>query len=448
MDDGNRMMTNHTVRRRAGKALKMVAFVAALGLLIVLADELTAVASTPGGYTRPAPPAPSGYTWGLPIGQFPVMSGTPTLASMTSAGLFPARGGWTGLPLGNYVVSGGTTSTSAPQTWKLSEPYFYTGKGLGFSMVGFQNALASGWSASTDGMSPVMSTGSTATTFIRCSTTEWTANASVNKQTFSHSGTGTSGGVSAAGDLYAEGSGGPTPTASDMRAITGLCPYVIGFQIQLSYFTWSTVTGASVAHTDTAYWSAESYYSGGLSYSSVAPLTAACRTEQGLAPSPDCPFQVGGVGVDGTDFASVCGSPPAAAWLDFSWLPAVIGYYSRCLFVPVNGYDPGGLIQQAVNSSPIGTTISAIEPAVYAVTAAPGACGTLIDGTAGVLGHISINTCSWTWASTLQQVLGWGVYIMGGWMVIEFILTAFSDMFGVRSAIGMVNAAERNVGTD
>ncbi len=77
-------------------------------------------------------------------------------------------------------------------------------------------------------------------------------------------------------------------------------------------------------------------------------LVAWCQKQ---ATRPEC---AGVVDKDGTSFAEACANPPEADWLSFSWLGPWVGHYARCLTVPLNGWDPSGKVDAAVESGAVG----------------------------------------------------------------------------------------------
>lgn len=133
--------------------------------------------------------------------------------------------------------------------------------------------------------------------------------------------------------------------------------------------------------------------------------------------------------VDGTDFSVVCADPPEAAWLDFGWLPAVIGHYAECLFVPVNGWDRDGEVADAVATSSAGDLGTMISEVYVGLGSAVGTCGAIVD--VDLVGTpLVIDTCSWGWAPPLRSVLVFGVLALGGFAVASFALRTVQSLRG------------------
>lgn len=132
--------------------------------------------------------------------------------------------------------------------------------------------------------------------------------------------------------------------------------------------------------------------------------------------------------IDGTDFNQVCGDPPPMEWLNFNWLPSVIGYYSGCLFVPANGWDSQGLIADRWESSAVsdlGSVFSSLATSMQFSES----CGVLIS--APIHGNpVTIDTCTWTWAGLIHALLTVTLWLWFGIWAVNFIAS---------SLIGVVN---------
>lgn len=139
-----------------------------------------------------------------------------------------------------------------------------------------------------------------------------------------------------------------------------------------------------------------------------------------MADRPECedilypPYQ------DPTDFGSVCAGAPAPVWLDFTWLPSFIGHYVDCLWNPKGGWDHDGTVAAAVEASSVTHVLSTLEEVGQSFVFSD-SCGTLIS--ADILGSpLTIDTCAWSWATPIKDLLTAGIWIAFGVWLISFVV--------------------------
>ena len=220
-----------------------------------------------------------------------------------------------------------------------------------------------------------------------------------------------------------------TATPSTLwNADTFACPYLVGIDLRLCFLVGNiTTTPSAYAECRTVHWTAERWYQqftqGGAQLSSDPLLVELCAAAATPTP-PECLALVVQPPSDPTSFSQVCGSPPALAWGDFSWVAATIGYYSNCLFNPQGGWDRQGVIANSFGS---GTTASGqIQTALAGLNTAfaiPETCGAIVDtGTMRVLPHMAINTCDWSWAPPMKTFVTWAVYLLGGFYLLRMVV--------------------------
>lgn len=211
------------------------------------------------------------------------------------------------------------------------------------------------------------------------------------------------------------------------------CPYV--HRITLSMASYRGNGGMRVARQFT--WGANvamSNEGAGREYVS-GPLTgdghkaSLCNLPSGATISPECIWIPGVGGVDPTDFDSVCAQPPVMEWLSWSWIPATIGHFAKCLFAPAGGFDREGKMKAAWESGPAGQIVAPITSTVSAFYYTE-TCGPLVNGRSA-LGNMSVNTCGWnSWGGPVKIALGVLISLMFGLWLIGFI---------VRTVSGVVN---------
>jgi hypothetical protein len=232
------------------------------------------------------------------------------------------------------------------------------------------------------------------------------------------------------------------------------CPYVRSLFETVCTWSGPAVTDRICSGT---VWSAEQWfqqtpYAGGTS----DPMVALC-TRIGSTAHPDCPFYLPNTTLDGTDFASVCGTIPAfvpPGWTNFSdWVPTFVswwwystGLWARCLFVPLNGWDPGAHISNAFAASPIGVVASTVSAMGTAISV-PESCGQVINtSTVAVMPSFVIDTCSFTWAAPVKAFLVIVLYGLFGFMAIRFVWRTFLGLFKVAPVPDPMDMANMTIG--
>jgi len=138
--------------------------------------------------------------------------------------------------------------------------------------------------------------------------------------------------------------------------------------------------------------------------------------------------------VDGTDFDVACEGAPVPEWLSFDWLPATIAHYGRCMWEPLNGWDPGDKIGSAVEDSSVGDLVEEVEalPAGWSISES---CGVIGGGDIPYIGTLAVNTCDWSWAGTVKTLLGWALVIGFAWWAIGYVGSLYSGIVGLRSPL-------------
>lgn len=201
------------------------------------------------------------------------------------------------------------------------------------------------------------------------------------------------------------------------------CPYLVAISMWVT--TYQGVTEAERGSV-LVEWSADRYRNHYSYNDGESEVDLVCT----LYPeSPGCYEILNPTYVDGTDFDSVCANAPEPAWLDFGWLPAFVGHYARCLFVPVNGFDRYGEVAAAWESSG-GGQILGFATGFLPSFAVTGTCGVILPG-ANIMGTpLNIDSCGWSWAGPLKTFLYWYMLVFG---------LLFWIAFAANSIIGLVN---------
>lgn len=148
--------------------------------------------------------------------------------------------------------------------------------------------------------------------------------------------------------------------------------------------------------------------------------------------APGCYDILNPVYVDGTEFSVVCAGAPvfeAPGWSNFGdwvpsllgWVGATVGHYSECLFVPVNGWDRNGVVDAAWKSSPIGQLNELVMGTFGDLASMTGTCGQIVDVPIWEASMV-IDTCSWSWAVPMREMLTWSVLALGGFGIISFLI--------------------------
>lgn len=138
---------------------------------------------------------------------------------------------------------------------------------------------------------------------------------------------------------------------------------------------------------------------------------------------------------DWSDPAVACGNPPAVSFtFDGSQsLGAWIGFWAKCLFVPAGGWDSHRWLEKAWEGSGVnelGTLTSTFADSMtYGES-----CGVVVDA-GGTAVPIVINTCTWSWASSMHALLSWAIVLgFGGWVL----------YFVIANVLGIVNKKSVN----
>lgn len=188
------------------------------------------------------------------------------------------------------------------------------------------------------------------------------------------------------------------------------CPFLHSMTIVICGFT----SNDPDQYGCTAMLWSSAQFNDGRAYDGSTPEQSMCVLYPSL---PGCYDVLHPPTVDGTDFGEVCAGAPEPVWLDFSWLPATIGHYANCLFVPVNGWDRLGWIDTAVSKSGLTQTSTVIGEIAGSAIVSGGQCGVLLDASANIDGFV-IDTCAWAFPPEAKQVLHYLVLILGGFFLL------------------------------
>jgi len=216
--------------------------------------------------------------------------------------------------------------------------------------------------------------------------------------------------------------------------VTGTCPYLQRIQLTVCVYAPDQVVSASVVQTCTlTTWRASDWYNDRLYTYNLDKtgdeLGIVCDDGAGgVLDNPDCVP----VGADPTDPDVACAGAPSAAWLDFNWIPAVVGHYAQCLTVPISGWDADGEITAAFNETALADISSEVTVAVDAFAWSE-SCGQLIAGTVPELGAVSITTCDWAdIGAVVKPLLGVAMVVFFAWWGIGFVFSMSMSLIGQR----------------
>lgn len=161
------------------------------------------------------------------------------------------------------------------------------------------------------------------------------------------------------------------------------------------------------------------------------PLQSLCTR---FPDTPGCYDVLNPPYVDGTDFDTVCADPPAATWAVFDWLPAFIGHYAECLFVPVNGFDRGGWVSSAWEQSTGGALSETVVSIAAGFNWSGVGCGNVAIEGEGVFEGFAMDTCAWSsWAPDVRTVLWWIVLIGAAVFVVTYVVRLISGLIDKKS---------------
>lgn len=401
-------------------------------LIVVLGIvSLVAIAAPASAVTGRTPQPGPGFRYGI---------ATSTLFDGAPSGVcnFSEAGGWDKpvfTSTGNGYLTDKTGQSVLPRTAALSEPC----RNGTFSATNLRVQLAlygAGYSASVagytagifaSGCSNSSSTGQAASYYCpnvtqnaRCATSEWSSTQTVlaaNVSSF-----GAIGGIvtqpQIGSPLRTNVAFGASPVAS------GTCTYLVELKLNVCYFVNSTLAGI---RCETSTWTAErAFRAVPYGYPNLEQMSCDYNWDQ-----PDC-YLVDPEGFDGTDFDTVCTNPPVFVWGDWDWLNDAIGYYSRCLFFPQAGWDPGDLIPTAWEGTAFYQSGAFADSTIRAFTFYE-SCGVILDAVIpqqfGDLGRITINTCDYsTQFAEGKNILRYTFIIMFVIWVVGFVIEAASSI--------------------
>lgn len=218
------------------------------------------------------------------------------------------------------------------------------------------------------------------------------------------------------------------PAVEDPSFTTADCPFIDSISVMIC--TWQG-NGPDTGSCAQYLWDADAWreHRGYTGSDGQPPGGLLCTI---YPQAPGCYEVINPPYVDGTDFAQVCGNAPAftaPGWDNFgNWVPALldwvgasIGHYSECLFIPINGWDRDGVVEAAWQDSPIGQVNDIVTGTFSRVSSMTGTCGTIVDV---VLFDtpVVIDTCSWTWAVPMRNLLQWALLALGGFAIAGFLV--------------------------
>jgi len=390
------------------RILRVGALAGVAGIVLTLASPLAAQA-----YERPPSPGPD-FVWGMPT----TVTDMPTDDSSTMlSGGWNVSGGPSTSPERSIKINGSTTPSDYYRvaSVRFTEPYRY-GNGVRVDVVADafpDNRYPYPESSTFSFLSKSEST-SYGTVAIFCSATEWT----------SPSGTGIFEYDSGLARNIYSSSGPITPhrlgTTSRTEAAfgaaivtSGFCPYLVRMQAVVKYHT----DGSTIPKYRQYVWTANQWAKG-YTYDDPNKYEALCE-ENSLY--QECIYY--DPPEDGSNFGAACANGPVPVWLDFSWLPAAIGHYARCLFLPLNGWDREKLVELAYSQSSLAEVGGQISN-VFAPFDIAGSCGPLFTSGAGTpLPGFGINTCSWTTlGNQVKPFLAAAILLSSGWFILVRIV--------------------------
>lgn len=406
-----------------------VSFVAAMLLAVVgivagLLVPVAAHAAPP--ESRPAPPAGGNASWGMPRSALMACAE----AYLEDSGGWNTRTQLTDDRGGNNLIPDQPNNYAAvPSLVQLGEPCVASSTQIGIptwqtwlsyskppSFFGGRMEYTRGdWLPDRDSLE------------IICQSTEWSKTQTSIKATA----------TSLVVDHFLDGRVSPKYNLSNMRypASTVNCPYIVRASVEIcTWSTWDDTGKKCQTHVWVAEWAFQKTpyqddSDGGEKY--LCQQSAELSGHDTTTWHPDCLYLLPERNVDGTNYEVVCGNPPEAAWLDWSWIAPTIGHYARCLFQPVNGFDRFGEVEHSFWGSPIAAVAGGFEAAVHSFETT-GGCGVIVSSPpTSVMGAFTVSTCSWSeWAPPIRFALGVFVSIWFGWWALQFF---------ARSLVGLLD---------
>lgn len=393
----------------------LVPVAAVAALLVLFSGSGIALASgLPESVTRPPKPTGGAYTWGASYDQL--------RDNCLTDGPLPKVGGWDESNVfvtdTAYYTDGSTTKRREPTAVGLPEPCWSSASRLSVDVMpryfGGGDKIGSPIKHDYPGMAA--GTWSTAV----CQPSEWSTSRTVV-------------GTQLGGNLSPQLASVPMVTAHNdysYLSVGGVdkynCPYVQAIKYTLCWQdNLGTLPGSDGLGyaCKTTYWTAENWATDRAYLSSDSADVALCKFNADL--NSDCPYILPPGYIDP---AKVCDNPPEMAWLDFSWIPATIGHYARCLFVPAGGWDSAGHLNTAIELSPLVQIYQITQSLLGAVAFNPGQCGVLFDasgvkvGTVAVLPGFSLDTCTWgAWVGPTRTFLGVVVLVLSSFYMLTFV---------------------------
>lgn len=373
-----------------------------LSVLVTLAGALivpptSAQAAQPVGIPeRPVSPG-TGYQYGV------------KMTDLTASEVFSTSGGWA--PVRNFTTAGSATATSKPfrkTYFRVTEPYYVATGTPGLRFDAIENIFAETNSFNERSRYTIGQDGTSTTGSVMCATTPWSLNSAQVKRL--------------PGATITE-YGGTAPAASTLtgykNAMTGNfiarsgCEYVVFMTLTVRTYVGTVATDTVIA------WSAERFYSarvyGDQDGAQQYCATTAAQTDQ---------FCIGiGEGVVDTRTEAMCNGAPTMAWLDFSWIPATVNHYAKCLFIP-KGFDPEGRLLQAYGHESMVTLVKDQIPAMFdSFRFQQGGCGVLLDTNLPEVKGLRVDTCEWTFIPAPLHALIYGLTLVGfAWLSIGLLL--------------------------
>jgi hypothetical protein len=352
-----------------------------------------------------APSPGTGYTYSVDWADLPTVA------------QWPVYGGWenqTTGKMGRTIVLEGSSLNPTLQhrqaVGTLSEPFMELGSmTVRMSWDGVKDSRAG-----TVYNTPV-ATGTFTTTAnaVQCGATEWTLTSSLTALTSTYVGSYSSSfTLGSAATVHQEANHQVTaiaPTTHSCNRLSAVSVNVCG--IQNNDF-------AAGQRCTRFVWKAETWWNQGL-YTDPTRITDLCKTKTGKT-SVDCAFI--GTG-DGTTFEAACPDVPPLSATDWSTLPTWFGYMAGCLFLPLNGFDPLGLLPAAWAGTAGGQVLQPLGD-MFAAYHISETCGVIWNVPAhGFWPAINMNTCSWSWAAGLKGFLYAFIIAVGYYGVVRFIIS-------------------------
>lgn len=420
------------VRTRTKAAMVGVVLVAVVGALAVSTGAFASVIPA----TRSVSPGTTQH-WGLAWNSSNFPNKGTANQPVSYSGYGWAHGGYT--TAREQIANGrnnAATVVVTPVSVRLTEPFNYNNQYLAVSFAGLAYA-----DPRAGARLPALHVGgtnaatNTNTGGVWCSMTEWAdTSAFVFRQLGFNSGTSDFGNGSAGTVMLAGANSGYNWATT--------CPFIQAYLVNLCSFA---TPQATVYTCIAAYWTAERAFDKG-KYLNLSPTTALCSTTAGAAVSVDCQFAIGST-LDPTDFNQVCikdgfgRSAPTAAWLDFSWIPNFISFYSDCLFRPRGGIDRLGVVAASLTTGNASTWTQPFSSAAASFSGLTESCGQILSGAGTPLGStFFLDTCTWTWAAPGKAFLS--VYILCA----SGLLILIKGTGWVTSMFAAPNPANRSLG--